>query len=606
MRALADVVARWRTPKPLPPRQEDDAAPCVLCGSDTSAMESYATLGVCAVCNYHHAVSAWKRIEILTDAGSFHEIHASTTSVDPLSFHEGGDYRDRLREAFRRTRLREAAITGVCEIQGRPVVLIVLDFGFMGGSMGMVVGERVALAFEYATRRGLPVVSVVGSSGTRIREGVLALMQMAKTAAAAERHSRRRLAHVAILGNPSTGGVFASFANVADVIVGEPGALVGHATLRDVEEAEGQSLPPGTHTSESHLAHGLIDQVVARERQPDLVASLVDLTAPAARLKIKRGLQPFDWHPSREIGPWQEVQLARAEGRPSALDYIGRMAGTFVELRGDREAGDDPAVVAGFADLGGQAVVLIGQERSRSADRQPPLIRPEGFRKGLRAMQLAQKFRLPLVTLLDSRGADPTRDAEEHGLGHAIAENLATLSRLRTPIVAAIIGEGGGSGALAFGVADRVLMLEHAIFSVTSPERAASILYRDPSRAERLAEALRLTAADALELGVVDRVVREPRGGAHEDHEAAAAQLAAAIREELADLSSVALHKLAEQRYARYRNAGIYQNFFQVSLRRNWTDLQAGVRARLARALRRGLHPRQRRNDDEASGIAFD
>lgn len=254
MRTLADAVARWRTPKPQPPRQGEEETLCVFCGSATSAMESYATLGVCSVCNYHHAISAWQRIKILADGDSFREIHASITSIDPLSFPEGSDYRDGLREAFRRTRLREAAITGVCKIQGRPTVLIILDFGFLGGSMGVVVGERVAQAFEYARGRGLPVVSVITSSGTRVQEGVLALMQMAKTAAAADQHSRRRLPHVTILGNPSTGGVFASFANLADVIVGEPGALVGHATLRDMEEAEGGD-SHSERTLQSHTWH---------------------------------------------------------------------------------------------------------------------------------------------------------------------------------------------------------------------------------------------------------------------------------------------------------------------------------------------------------------
>lgn len=605
MRALADAVARWRTPKPQPPRQEEEEALCVLCGSDTFGMESYATLGVCSSCNYHHAISAWQRIKILADGDSFREIHASITSIDPLSFPEGGDYRDSLREAFRRTRLREAAITGVCKIQGRPTVLIILDFGFLGGSLGVVVGERVAQAFEYASDRELPVVSVITSSGTRLQEGVLALMQMAKTAAAAGQHSRRRLTHVTILGNPSTGGGFASFANLADMIIGEPGALMGHVPLRDVEEAEGGELPPETHTAESHLAHGLIDQVVERRRQPDLVASILALTAPRPRLRVKRGLRPLDWHPSRATNPWQEVQLARQEGRPGALDYIGRIADTFVELRGDRAADDDPKVITGLADLGGQAVVLIGQERSRSETRQAPLIRPEGLRKSLRAMRVAQKFRLPLVTLVDSQGADPGREAEEHGLGHAIAENLAMLAGIRTPVIAAIIGEGAGSGALALAVADRVLMLEHAIFSVASPERAAAVFYRDQSRAERLAKALRLTAADALELGVVDRVVREPRGGAHEDHDAAAAQLASAIREALTEISNVPVSKLVRQRYQRYRKIGIYQSFFQVSLRRNLADMQNDVRERFSQALRRRMHgPRNR--DEETPGIAFD
>ncbi len=607
MRALADLVAAWRAPKPLEPEIEAERESCVLCGAATADMESYATLGVCTVCGYHHAISAWKRIKTLTDVGTFREIHASTTSIDPLSFPEGGDYRDRLREAFRRTRLREALITGVCEIRSRPAVIIIMEFGFLGGSMGVVVGERVTLAFEYAARHQLPVVSVITSSGTRVREGVLALMQMGKTAAAAEQHSRRGLAHFTILANPSTGGVFASFANLADVIVGEPAALMGFVTLRDLEQTEGGTLPPDTHTAESHLQHGLIDQVVTRERQPDLLASLIDLTTPAQRLQINKGLQPFTWRPSRTISPWQEVQLARHERRPSALDYIGRIATTFVDLHGDRAQGDAPGIVTGFADIHGEPVMLIGQQRVTEGEQGPPWIDPAGFRKALRAMRLAQKFKIPVVTLIDNRGARPSREAEEHGIGHAIAENLAAMMRLRTPVVAVIIGEGGGEGALAFAVADRILMLEHAIFSVASPERAAAMLYRDPTRADLLAEALRLTAADALDLGVMDRIVREPEGGAHRDHDAAAAFLQAAIRQELDDLHGTPTSKLLRDRYRKYRDMGIYQNFFRVSLSRNIRDFRRSVRRRMReKVLRLFRSSPAPEPDDDAHSIPVD
>ena len=606
MRVLADLVARWRTPDPHPPADAGADAFCVLCGAPTAGTDSYDTYGVCGRCGYHHAISAWKRIDLLADPGTFREIHASTTSIDPLQFPEGGDYRKQLREAFRRTGLREAVLTGVCEMQGRQVVLILLDFGFLGGSMGVVVGERVAQAFEYATRRRLPVISVITSSGTRIREGVLALMQMAKTAAAVDRHSRRRLAHLAILGNPSTGGVFASFANLADVIVAEPAALLGFASLRDLERSELGPLPPDAHTAEAHLHHGLIDQIVPRDRHRPLLTALIDLTTPSYRLEITKRLEPFVRRPLRPISPWQEVQLARHERRPTALDFIGRMTTSFVPLQGDRHRGDDPAVVAGLADLGGRSVVLIGHQRAPDGAHEPPLIRPEGFRKGLRAMRLAEKFRLPLLTLIDNRGAQPNRDAEEHGLGHALAANLAAMVGLRTPTVAVIIGEGGGEGALAFGVADRVFMLEHAIFSVASPEHAAEQLLRRPERAQRMAEALRLTALDARRLGVVDHIVREPRGGAHENHAAAAAGLKTVLLQELNSLARIPLQTLLRQRYRRYRSAGVYQNFFRVSLARNIGDLRAAIVERLTRRLRRLRLPSRLEPEDDPSHIPVD
>ncbi len=612
MRALADVVARWRTPEPrLSEADADDHETCVLCGTATAATPDFASHGVCANCGYHHSISAWTRIRLLADAESFRETRASTTSVDPLSFPDGGSYRRQLREAFRRTALREAAITGTCAIRGRPVMLIVLDFGFLGGSMGVVVGERVAQAFEDASRRKLPVVSVISSSGMRMQEGLLALTQMAKTAAAAQAHDRAGLAHIAILANPSTGAVFGSFANLADVLIGEPGALMGYGSLRDLEQAEGVPLEADAHSAESHLEHGLIDQVVGRQRQRDIVVSLIDVTSPRYRLEITRRLEPFVGRAARTISPWHEVALARHRERPSAMDYIGRMTTTFVEVRGDRGGTDDRGIVAGLADLGGEAVMLIGQQREPAAvdgngKASPPRIGPAGLRKATRALRLAQKFALPVVTLVDTQGVERTRAAEEEGVGQALAATLAAMASLETPILAAIIGEGGSGGALALSVADRVLILEHGTFSIASPEEAAAAIHGDPARANEVALGLRLTATDARELGVVDFVVREPREGAHENPDGAAAVLRTAILQELGAIASTKPSKLVKLRYQRYRRTPVYQNFFRVSLGRNIADLQSGLKrralARLPKRLRRlGAEP-----DDSSSSIPVD
>ena len=608
MRALADLVARWRTPTPHMARTPAEQDACVLCGTSTAPMAEFDQDGVCDNCGYHHALSARARIALLADPGSFRETHASTTAIDPLSFDDEGRYRKQLREAFRRTGLREAVITGTCRIHERPAMLIVLDFGFLGGSMGVVVGERVARAFEDATKRKLPVISIISSSGMRMQEGLLALLQMPKTAAAARRHHRGGLAHFVILGNPSTGGVYASFANLADVMIGEPAALVGFASLRVVEQLEGKALPPEAHTAEAHLAHGLIDLVVTRRRQRDLLVSLLDLTAPTFRLELTRPLEPLVRRTRPPATPFQEVELARHEQRPSALDYIGRIAATFVEIRGDRTTGDDAAVVAGFANLGGEAVMLIGQQRSEAAHR-PPTIQPAGFRKAARAMRLAEKFNLPVIALIDTRGALASREAEEHGVGNAMADCLATASELKTPILAIIIGEGGSEAAIAFGHADRVLMLEHAVFSIASPEAAATALYRDASRAGEVADALRLTAFDAQDLGVVDRIIPEPLGGAHKDHDAAAAALKAAVLQDLTSLCRTRTSRLLRDRYRKYRRTRGYQNFFRVSLGRNLTDLRASLgagRRRLLPRFGRSRHAHRHEPDDEIAEIPVD
>ncbi len=259
---------------------------------------------------------------------------------------------------------------------------------------------------------------------------------------------------------------------------------------------------------------------------------------------------------------WERVQLARHPQRPYTLDYVPRLFADFVELRGDRLFGDDQAIVGGLAALDGQTVMLIGHQKGRdtreNVRRRFGMARPEGYRKALRLMRHAERFRLPVVTLIDIPGADPSLAAEERGQAFAIAENLLAMSRLRVPIVSVVIGEGGSGGALALGLADRVLMLENAIYSVASPEAAASILWRDGARGAEAAAAMQITAPDLLRLGVVDRVVPEPPGGAHLDYATGAQLVKAAILAELAALAHLPVEELLARRTARYRGIGAY------------------------------------------------
>jgi acetyl-CoA carboxylase carboxyl transferase subunit alpha len=274
-----------------------------------------------------------------------------------------------------------------------------------------------------------------------------------------------------------------------------------------------------------------------------------------ARVPLKRQDTP-------EPGAWERVQLARHPQRPYTLDYLQLAFGDFVELHGDRHFGDDAAIVGGPAMLGSRTVMVIGHQKGRDTRenvlRRFGMARPEGYRKAQRLMRQAEKFGMPVVTLIDIPGADPSLVAEERGQAFAIAENLMAMSELRTPIVSAVIGEGGSGGALALGVADRVLMLENAVYSVASPEAAASILWKDGTRGAEAARAMRITATDLLAFGIIDGIVPEPEGGAHTDYAAAAQALRTALEAQLSELETVAIDQLVEQRARRYRGIGVF------------------------------------------------
>jgi acetyl-CoA carboxylase carboxyl transferase subunit alpha len=260
---------------------------------------------------------------------------------------------------------------------------------------------------------------------------------------------------------------------------------------------------------------------------------------------------------------WRRVQLARHPKRPHALDYIGRICTDFQEIHGDRLFGDDPAIVTGLAHFEGKPVMMVAEQKGRDTKqkvfRNFGMPKPEGYRKALRAMQVAAKFNRPIVTLIDTPGAYPGVDAEERGQAEAIARNLREMSRLPVPVIAVCIGEGGSGGALALGVGSVVLMLENAVYSVISPENCANIIFKDASKAQQVAPFMRLTAEDLLELQLIDGIVPEPAGGAHENVDVAAENLRQALSKWLAELSSLSATQLIDQRYDKFRKMG---NFF--------------------------------------------
>ena len=276
--------------------------------------------------------------------------------------------------------------------------------------------------------------------------------------------------------------------------------------------------------------------------------------------KLKARLAQAESELYSKLTPWQRTQLARHPQRSSTLDYVGTLCREFLELHGDRVFGDDRAIVGGFARFNGRSVMVIGHQKGKTLkdrmQRNFGMPNPEGYRKALRLMKLAEKFRRPILTFIDTPGAYPGIGAEERGQAEAIAHNLLVMSRLAVPIVSVVIGEGGSGGALALGVADRVLMLEHAVYSVISPEGCAAILWDDPAKAPDAAAALKLTAKDLLELGVIDEVIPEPMGGAHRDPSAMAERLAKALSAHLGQLAELSGEEILARRDVKYRKMG--------------------------------------------------
>ncbi|MFF5211987.1 acetyl-CoA carboxylase carboxyltransferase subunit alpha [Streptosporangium sp. NPDC000396] len=536
---------------------------CGRCHALTHHRRFARVLGVCPECGDHHPVAAWQRVEQLLDPASFAPVEIPAVVEDPLSFVDSLPYLERIEAARRRTGLDEAAVCVRGRLGGHPVVLVVMDFRFLGGSLGAAVGELVTVAAEIARRERRPLITVTGSGGARMQEGIISLMQMAKTSQAFAALDEAGVLTVSVVTDPTFGGVAASFATLADVILIEPGARMGFAGPRVIQQTIREELPKGFQTAEFLLEHGMVDAVVPRQDLRGVLGRLVSSTRPARPPAPGPGDAPVGEGPG-EAGtrePWQAVRLARDIGRPTTSDYVGLLLKDFQELRGDRIFGDSSAIVAGIGRLDGVPLMLIGHQKGHTTRDLVAsnfgMPTPEGYRKAARLMRLADKLRLPVVTLVDTPGAYPGVTAEERGQAVAIAENQRLMAQLTVPVITVVTGEGGSGGALALAVANRVLVCANAWYSVITPEGCASILWKSAAAAPRAAEALRLSAGELLRLGVVDEVVAEPEGGAHTDPILAAAHLGAAISAALAELLPLSGAELVQQRRDRFRRFGL-------------------------------------------------
>ena len=536
---------------------------CNQCGKAIIAEEAEQGYYICPKCGGYFHVPAYRRLDMILDEGSFQEWDKIMPEQNPMEYR---GYPEKLAAVKARTGLDEAVVTGKGSIHGIETVIGVCDGRFLMASMGENVGEKIARAVERATEEQLPVILFCCSGGARMQEGITSLMQMAKTSAALKRHSDAGLLYISVLTDPTTGGVTASFAMLGDIILAEPGALIGFAGPRVIEQTIRQKLPKGFQRAEFLLEHGFLDAIAERSQMRKVLGDLLQMHGKAAWEEQSQEVAESQSSEERtekshvsvqKKEAWDRVMLSRKKDRPVGSDYIQALFTNFQEFHGDRLYGDDPAIIGGIASFGDRAVTVIAQEKGSSTreniQRNFAMPKPDGYRKALRLMKQAEKFHRPVICFVDTPGAFCGIEAEERGQGEAIARNIYEMSALKVPILTVIIGEGGSGGALALATSDEVWMLENAIYSILSPEGFASILWKDSAKAKEAAKVMKLTSDCLKEQGIVDNVISEPEDFTRENLYLVTGPMEEEIKRFLNQYENMSEEELTEHRYQRFR-----------------------------------------------------
>jgi acyl-CoA carboxylase subunit beta len=458
-----------------------------------------------------------------------------------------------LAKARERTGLDEAVLTGTGRLRGRQVAVVVSEFGFLAGSIGVAAGERLVRAVERATSERLPLVAAPASGGTRLQEGTVAFLQMVKVAAAIADHRSAGLPYLVYLRHPTTGGVLASWGSLGHVTAAEPGALIGFLGPRVYEALHGQPFPPGVQVAENLYAKGLVDAVVAPEEVAEVAARVLEvLCAPR---KVPQAAEPPAGGDQVDETPVAEaIRRSRRPDRPGVRALLRVVARDVTPLSGTAAGEMDPGVLLALARFGAAPCILLGQDRHRQRRQQP--LGPAGLRAARRAIRIARELDLPLVTVIDTAGAALSKEAEEGGLAGEIARCLVDLVTLPAPTLCLLLGEGAGGGALAFLPTDRVVAAQHAWLSPLPPEGASAVLYRTTERAVEVAERQGVGVAALRSDRIVDRVIPELPDAADEG-EAFLQRVGAVLEAELAGLLVAEPAARYGERRRRYRALGL-------------------------------------------------
>jgi acetyl-CoA carboxylase beta subunit/acetyl-CoA carboxylase alpha subunit len=453
-------------------------------------------------------LSAQQLLDLVVDEGSW----VSWDSA-PERGEVSAEYAADLDRAAQKTGLDESVMTGEARLRGRRIGVLVGEFGFLAGSIGVASAQRLVAAVKRATTEGLPLVAAPVSGGTRMQEGTPAFVWMARIAAAIADHKAAGLPYLVYLRHPTTGGVMASWGSLGHVTVAEPEALLGFLGPRVYEAIYGRPFPVGVQTSENLYAHGLIDAVV----EPTDIADLLDRTLTILQAPGDEVVPALPQGPVEEVDTWESITRSRREDRPGIRRLLKYAATDVVPLNGTGEGETEPGLMLALARFGDTPCVLLAQDRRGQTESTP--LGPAALREGRRGMRLAEELRLPLLTVIDTPGAALSAEAEEGGMAGEIARSLATLVSLRAPTLSLMLGQGTGGGALALLPADRVIAAQHAWLSPLPPEGASAIVHRDLDHAPEMARAQRVSSLELQRAGIVDVVVPELPDAADEPEE---------------------------------------------------------------------------------------
>ena len=522
---------------------------CLQCDKKIKNSELYSTYKICHNCNFHFYIKPYDRINLLTDRESYVEFNQELPDEFNYIYNKYPDYAKRAQKDTERTGLNDSVLTGYASIGGNRCILIILDFSFMGGNLGLISGEKISLAIDLAVSKKLPIVSIISSSGTRLEEGMISIMQMAKITLSMANAKKSNIPSISLLTNPCTGQAYATLATFSDIIMSEPGASVGLSPLKDLKHSSG-SVKFESRTSDSLVSRGLIDSIVNRNYQKEEISRIIDLLNNRHKLVYENKNENVNEFALSDIPIDKREYISQHPSRPSASLFLNKVFEHFFELKGDRLLENSERIVTGLAQLGGQTVMLVAQEyiKDISSSIGKHGLSSTDFRKCTRAISLASRFNIPIITFIDTKGHDLSYEEEIKGIGVSLGGTLLSMAELNSPSMSVLIGVGGSEAALSLDISDRRLMLENAILKI--PDHNTEINKKN----------MVLGSRECKELDIVDIIVPEPIGGLHLNPDECFSLLRKVLMIELAELNQMSSRSRFRSKYNKFRGIPGFSN----------------------------------------------
>ncbi|MEC7870563.1 MAG: carboxyl transferase domain-containing protein [Chloroflexota bacterium] len=475
----------------------EDLSNCLNCNENISSTDFYKSYKTCPFCNFHYSINFKKRIEIVCDKGSFKEINKNISIIKPVDLELNKSYKKKVRSTRNRTGLEEAAISGICSIGGIDSLIIILDFGFLGGSMGLIVGDKISKSFAYASKHKLPVVSIISSGGKRIQEGLHSLSQMVKTVIASNDLLKNNVPHISLYTNPSGGQVYSSFASRANIKLAEPGSIIGMSPLQEIIDVTKNKNSINV-TAENFYNKGLINRIIPRDKLKIELYTILEILTSKNKIPKETNLS-LPRHVENNL-----KNIYKEKSRPTSSYYMKNVFDDFLSLSNSNE--EKGIIDFGLAKITSQPTIIIGQNYNRNNKKQDGKLSNKDLLESIKAIKLANTFNLPIISFIDNTGINKSFENEIGGIGPNISKLIDKFINFNNFHISIIIGEAGGEAALPYTIADSLFMLEHSIFW------AGDIV-------EKKSNNEKISAKKALESKIVDAVIPEPPFGASKSPE---------------------------------------------------------------------------------------